>query len=185
MPKKPATSRKRGTQDHAEIHHNRFKSKICLSTAAKKHRSTASTSSEHSHADQSDRSKPIPNSTVCVTNDTKIRLLKITSYVFKLLSILSPELLKHQADHIKLELQQNVEIVFDESVTSTATREKTLTRYALTLLSIFTPDLLRPLSARNIEALLKDNYESVQLPKLKDVLHNLNRRNATQNTVYC
>ena len=178
MTKKSATWRDRGNQDHHEIHHHRFKNKTCLSAEAKKHRSTASTSSEHSHTDQRDRSNPNPTSTECVTNDTNVRLLKITSYVFKLLSILSPELLKHQADHIKQQLQQNVEIVFDERVTSTASREKQLTRYALTLLSIFTPDLLRPLSARNIEALLQDNYESVQLPKLKDVQLAISRRQA-------
>ena len=44
-----------------------------------------------------------------------------------------------------------------------------ITRYALYLLSIFTPELQRPMAYHNIDAMRRDDYISVQLPRLQDV----------------
>ena len=65
---------------------------------------------------------------------------------------------------------------FNERATSTATRDEFLTRYALNLLSIFTPHLLRPFAVRNFEALMRNDFGSVQLPELQDVQKAMNRQ---------
>ena len=186
MPKKLAASRAHKNHDQTKKHHHQPSINRHPTTKAMNHRSTASSPNQRGSSDQSNSSNSNANidhdddllhkTTDCVTIDTQPKLQPITSYVFALLSILTPELLKHQADHIKQVLQLHVEVVFDERVTSSATRDKSLTRYALTLLGIFCPDLLRPLSARNIEALLQDNYKSVRLPLLQNVQIAINRR---------
>ena len=73
-------------------------------------------------------------------------------------------------------LKMAAQAKFDERATSTATRDEFLTRYALNLLSIFTPHLLRPFAVRNFEALMRDDFRSVQLPQLQDVQNAMNRQ---------
>ena len=73
-------------------------------------------------------------------------------------------------------LKMAAQAKFDERATSTATRDEFLTRYALNLLSIFTPHLLRPFAVRNFEALMRDDFRSVQLPQLQDVKNAMNRQ---------